>query len=178
LLRRGGIDDPTLLLLHKVSCAKGPLEGKLPEYRNPAVTVDAVWIDRGAVLLVRRGRPPGEGLWALPGGFVEEMETVEEAIVRELREETGLSARPARLVGVYSGPERDPRRPTITIAFAMTGRRGTPLGGDDAKDAAWVPLSQATGLAFDHDRILADAQAPPTRWIRPGRSVAQGSGGP
>ncbi|MHB1434641.1 MAG: NUDIX domain-containing protein [Thermoplasmata archaeon] len=140
--------------------------------RGPAVTVDAVWFDRGRVLLVRRGRPPGEGLWALPGGFVEYGETVEAAVARELREETGLAARPVRLVGIYSGPDRDPRRPTLTIAFGMAGTARSPQGGDDAREAAWIPLARARGLAFDHDQILADARRAPAVRIRRGRSVA------
>jgi len=126
-------------------------------YPSPALTVDAVWIRSGEVLLVRRGRPPFRGAWALPGGFVELRETVEEAVVRELREETGLTARPWRLVGVYSGPDRDPRKPTTSVVFLMRGRPGRPRGRDDAAEARWVPLAKARALAFDHDRILSDA---------------------
>ncbi|HYB79498.1 MAG TPA: NUDIX hydrolase [Thermoplasmata archaeon] len=127
-----------------------------PRYANPALTVDAVWIRGGKVLLVRRARPPFRGMWALPGGFVEQRETVEAAVVRELREETGLSARPVRLVGVYSGPDRDPRKPTTSVAFLMAGRGGVPRGADDASSATWVALRKARPLAFDHARILAD----------------------
>ncbi|MGD1100227.1 MAG: NUDIX hydrolase [Thermoplasmata archaeon] len=128
-----------------------------PRHENPALTVDAVWIRSGRVLLVRRGRPPFRGFWAFPGGFVELRETVEEALVRELREETGLSGHPVGVVGVYSGPDRDPRKPTTTVAFLVNGRGGNPVGHDDAASAAWVPLSEARPLAFDHERILADA---------------------
>jgi 8-oxo-dGTP diphosphatase len=88
---------------------------------------------------------------------VELTETVEEAVSRELREETGLRARPARLVGVYSGPDRDPRGPTTSVVFRMRGVGGEPRGGDDAREARWVPLADAKGLAFDHDRIVRDA---------------------
>lgn len=77
--------------------------------------------------------------------------------MRELREETGLVARPIGLVGVYSGPDRDPRKPTATVVFSVTGRARPPVPGDDAAHAAWVPLSQATALAFDHGQILRDA---------------------
>lgn len=129
-----------------------------PRYASPALTVDAVWIRAGKVLLVRRGRPPFRGFLALPGGFVELRETVEQAVVRELHEETGLLGRPVGLVGVYSGPQRDPRKPTTSVAFLMTGRGGRPVGGDDAANAQWVPFAEARPLAFDHDRILADAR--------------------
>lgn len=126
-------------------------------YLSPALSVDAVWIRSDKVLLVRRAHPPFQGRWALPGGFVELRETVEEAVVRELKEETGLAARPAGVVGVYSGPDRDPRKPTATVAFLMKGRTGRPRGQDDAADARWVAISEARALAFDHDRIVADA---------------------
>jgi 8-oxo-dGTP diphosphatase len=120
--------------------------------------VDAVWIDRDRILLVRRRRAPFRGEWALPGGFVELGETVEAAVARELHEETGLRARPRAIVGVYSGPHRDPRGSTTSVAFLMTGRPGAPKGGDDASTAAWVPLKDAHGLAFDHDLIVRDAR--------------------
>ncbi|MCI4349678.1 MAG: NUDIX hydrolase [Thermoplasmata archaeon] len=126
--------------------------------RGPRLTVDAVWIHRGRVLLVRRGRAPFRGRWALPGGFVEPKETVEHAVQRELLEETGLLARAVGIIGVYSGPARDPRGPTTTVAFRMRGRAGSPLGSDDAKEARWTPLHEARALAFDHDRILRDAR--------------------
>jgi len=125
--------------------------------RGPALTTDAVWVDRGRLLLVRRGRPPFRGRWALPGGFVEPQETVEAAVERELLEETGLHGRVARLLGVYSGPDRDPRQPTATVAYLIRGRARPPAAGDDAAGAAWVPLRQVGPLAFDHDRIVADA---------------------
>jgi len=89
---------------------------------------------------------------------VELRETVEEALVRELREETGLTGRPRGLVGVYSGPDRDPRKPTTSVVFLVSGQGGTPKGSDDAASAQWVPLSEARPLAFDHEQILADAR--------------------
>ena len=128
-------------------------------YPGPSLAVDAVWIARGRLLLIRRGRPPFRGAWALPGGFVEIGETVEHAVVRELREETGRSARVDRLIGVYSDPMRDPRKHTVSVVFAMRGRPGRPRGGDDAAEAAWHPLAGLPPLAFDHARIVADARA-------------------
>jgi 8-oxo-dGTP diphosphatase len=128
-----------------------------PTYRNPKLTVDAVWIARGRILLVRRGRDPFRGQWALPGGFVEIDETVEQAVARELSEETGLQAAEFQLLGVYSRPGRDPRGPTVTIAYLARGKPVRPAGGSDAKEARWIPLAEARGLAFDHDEIVADA---------------------
>ena len=125
--------------------------------QGPALTTDAVWLHRGRLLVVRRGRPPFRGRWALPGGFVELEETVEQAVERELLEETGLRGTAGALVGVYSGPERDPRRPTATVAFLIRGRPGRPRAGDDAADAAWLPLRELGPLAFDHDKIVQDA---------------------
>jgi len=126
-------------------------------YPGPSLAVDAVWLRRRDVLLVRRGRPPFRGEWALPGGFVEIGETVESAVLRELREETGLSGRLGGLVGVYSDPRRDPRKHTVSVVYLIEGRGGTPKGGDDAAAAEWVPLEPWPPLAFDHGRILRDA---------------------
>jgi 8-oxo-dGTP diphosphatase len=127
-------------------------------YQNPALAVDAVWIERGRVLLVERGHAPFRGMRALPGGFVEQRETVEAAVVREVWEETGLRVRPSGLVGVYSGPDRDPRKPCTSVVFFVRGRSRAPRGGDDAAAASWVPLAQVGPLAFDHSKILADAR--------------------
>ncbi|MEM2534555.1 MAG: NUDIX hydrolase, partial [Candidatus Nezhaarchaeales archaeon] len=85
--------------------------------RRPLVTVDGVVVRSvGSIVLVRRRRPPYEGYWALPGGFVEYGETVEEAVKREVEEETGLIVDIKGLIGVYSKPDRDPRGHVISIA--------------------------------------------------------------
>ena len=128
-------------------------------YFGPALATDAVWLRRGRVLLVRRGRWPFQGWWALPGGFVELRETVEHAVLRELREETGLRGTIDGLVGVYSGPHRDPRKPITSVVFLIRGRGGPPKGGDDAAEARWTPFAQVPSLAFDHRVILDDALA-------------------
>jgi 8-oxo-dGTP diphosphatase len=140
--------------------AFGPVtgrEGVTPRYPGPSLAVDAVWVRRGKVLLVRRGRPPFKGAWALPGGFVEIGETVETAVLRELREETGLVGSLVPLLGVYSDPHRDPRKHTVSVVFGIHGPGGNPHGGDDAASAEWVPLEPFPVLAFDHGRILRDA---------------------
>jgi 8-oxo-dGTP diphosphatase len=142
-------------------------------FQSPALTVDAVWVAGGGILLVRRGRPPFRGRWALPGGFVEVGETVEQAVVRELWEETGLRPTGLQLLGVYSRPGRDPRGPTVSVAFRMRGKPRRPTGGSDAREARWIPLPQARSLAFDHDEIVADARrahlGKGPRWRTPGR---------
>jgi 8-oxo-dGTP diphosphatase len=112
---------------------------------------------RGRVLLIRRGHPPFRGRWALPGGFVGLDESVEAACRRELREETGLVARKLTLVGVYSLPGRDPRGPTVSVAFKTKLRGKLPTAGTDAAAAEWIADWQRLPLAFDHATIIADA---------------------
>jgi 8-oxo-dGTP diphosphatase len=90
---------------------------------------------------------------------VEIGETVETAVLRELKEETGLTGRRGPLLGVYSDPHRDPRKHTVSVVFFIQGPGGVPRGGDDAASAAWVPLIPFPPLAFDHGRILRDALA-------------------
>jgi ADP-ribose pyrophosphatase YjhB (NUDIX family) len=121
----------------------------------PLVTVDAIACDaRGRVLLVRRRFPPPG--WALPGGFVDAGETLEAAVARELREETGLELRDAAQLRAYSDPRRDARHPVVTVVF--TGRvAGEPRAGDDAAETAFFPLDALPAeMAFDHREILAD----------------------
>lgn len=126
--------------------------------RTPLLTVDCVVIDAGnRVLLIQRRNPPFEGHWALPGGFVDLGESVEDACRREVLEETGVVLRKIELVGVYSKPGRDPRGPTCTVAFvARVGKRSA-QAGDDAASAEWVTSWRKLPLAFDHKEIIADA---------------------
>lgn len=136
-------------------------------YVAPALTVDGVLLKGRDALLVRRGRAPFEGAWAVPGGFVEPGETVEGACLRELAEETGLQGAILDLLGVWSDPKRDPRGPTVSVVFVCRVRGIVPaIAGDDAEEAKWWPLDALPGaLAFDHAEILAAARA----WLdRPG----------
>ena len=125
--------------------------------RTPKVTVDA-WIRdrRGRVLLIRRGRPPFEGRWGLPGGFCEWKETTERCCAREAREETGLTVRVGELRGVYSRPDRDPRGHNVTVVYAARPLRGRAEGGDDAAEARWFEERELsrTRFAFDHREIV------------------------
>jgi 8-oxo-dGTP diphosphatase len=131
----------------------------MPKPRTPLLTVDCVVVDaRGWLLLVRRRHPPFKGMQALPGGFVEIGETVEQACRRELHEETGVRAGRLRLVGVYSDPRRDPRGHTCSVAFLARVARAHARAGDDAAAVEWVEHWSRLPLAFDHAKILADAR--------------------
>jgi ADP-ribose pyrophosphatase YjhB (NUDIX family) len=143
----------------------------LDRFDQPRLTVDAlVTREPGEVLLVERGHPPPG--WALPGGFVDAGESLEEAVARELEEETGLRARRVRQFHTYSDPGRDPRHPTVSTVF-LVDAEGTPRAGDDAAAARFFPWDALPRpLAFDHERILEDARA----WLEEGRPPGGGSG--
>lgn len=132
----------------------------MAEWRNPKPTVDGVVPWEGGVVLVRRAREPFRGMWALPGGFVDYGEPPERAVVREVKEETGLEVRVARLVGVYGSPDRDPRGHTIGIVYECEAVGGELRGGDDAAEARAWPPDGLPELAFDHGRVLADWKGP------------------
>jgi 8-oxo-dGTP diphosphatase len=112
----------------------------------------------GSILLIKRGKEPYKGRWALPGGFVECGETTEEAAVREVQEETGMAASICGLLGVYSRPDRDPRGHTVSICYAAEVGDGEPEGGDDAAEASFFSLEAIENLklAFDHREIIRD----------------------
>ncbi|MEM3555662.1 MAG: NUDIX hydrolase [Candidatus Micrarchaeia archaeon] len=120
-------------------------------------TVDSVIVEDGKILLIKRKFKPFKGKWALPGGFVDEGETVEEAVERETMEETGMKVRIVKLIGVYSNPKRDPRG-TISIAFLTKPTSKEARGGDDAEEARWFNLNELPEMAFDHKKIIEDAR--------------------
>jgi len=124
-------------------------------YQNPVPAVDLI-IEiegKGLVLIERRNPPPG---WALPGGFVEVGETLEQAAVREAKEETCLDVELLGQFHTYSDPKRDPRMHCISTVFVAKAT-GTPRAEDDAKAVALYPKDQLPEvLAFDHRKILAD----------------------
>ena len=126
------------------------------EYPKPSLTADMCLYAREDdtlyVLLIRRGRPPFQNWWALPGGFVEQGETVENAAARELEEETGVLNHDYDLVGVFSEGGRDPRGWTVTAAFRSLVDRDWihAQGMDDAADARWFRISfQRSGDGLD-----------------------------
>ena len=126
------------------------------DYPRPALTVDAVifrWNgNRLEVLLIRRKHYPFEGMWALPGGFVDMEETCEEAIVRELMEETSLEVPVLKQMHTFSALGRDPRGRTVSVTFSGVAdiEKSAVKGGDDASDARWFQLDKLPELAFDH----------------------------
>lgn len=130
----------------------------MKEYRNPVPTVDVILQRDSKILLIRRKRDPFRGRLALPGGFVNEGETVEDAVIRETREETSLEVEPVEILGVYSDPRRDPRRHIMSVVFVGIIIRGTDMAGDDAERIEWVNMDKIDGsdVAFDHTRILHD----------------------
>lgn len=115
------------------------------KYNKPAVTVDIILLAKMAenlhVLLIKRGGHPYKGCWALPGGFVQENETVHQAVARELCEETDVSATSPTLLGIYSMPGRDPRGWAIGVAyFAEVAEKMKSVAGDDAAETDWFEI--------------------------------------
>lgn len=126
-------------------------------YDNRVLTVDAVVLDEGQVLLIKRKNDPYAGYWALPGGYVDFNETAQAAAHRELEEETGLSALSSVFVGLFDEPDRHPRQ-VVSAAYLVAAWEGELKAGDDAAEAAWFPVDALPdALGFDHRRIIAQA---------------------
>lgn len=134
------------------------------EYPRPAVTVDVAAftldVDRIKLLVIRRRNEPFAGCWALPGGFLDIEEEVEDAARRELQEETGLAGlRVLDPIGTFATLGRDPRGRTISLAFGavVPGPPPPVAGDDDAAEATWLDPSEIVAFAFDHGQIVANA---------------------
>lgn len=132
---------------------------KIKQYRNPLPTVDIIIEvdveggETGIVLIKRKNEPLG---WAIPGGFVDYGESLEEAAVREAREETGLGVRLVRQFHTYSDPKRDPRFHAISTVY-IARARGVPEARDDAQEVGiYAHDDLPEGIVFDHPRILRD----------------------
>ena len=133
------------------------------EYPRPALTVDVVLATndkQSCVLLIKRKANPFEGRWAIPGGFVEEGETLAEAARRELKEETGLTVNELEQLYTAGDPGRDPRGWTVSVVYLIRvdPKKIKPKAGDDAKEVKWFPLDRLPPLAFDHAMILERAR--------------------
>ncbi|MBI2359833.1 MAG: NUDIX hydrolase [Deltaproteobacteria bacterium] len=125
------------------------------ERRNPFLTVDILIEveDQGIVLIERKNPPHG---WALPGGFVDYGESLEQAAIREAKEETSLDVTLSEQFYTYSDPRRDPRHHTVSTVFIATAR-GNPRGADDARRAlVFTEVNLPAPIVFDHARILKD----------------------
>lgn len=141
----------------------------MESHKNPIPTVDIIieLAGRGIVLIKRKNPPYG---WAIPGGFVDAGETLEEAAVREAAEETSLKVRLRGQIHAYSDPKRDPRFHTISIVFAAEAD-GEPRASDDAKEVGiFTEETLPQVIAFDHAQILGDY----FEWKRRGHEVFEG----
>ncbi len=131
-------------------------EHSAKRYLRPGLTVDGIIVSDDKILLIKRKNPPYQGMYALPGGFVEYGETVEDAVVREIEEETGLKTSVNELISVYSKPDRDPRGHTVSTVFSLNLDDGKIKHGSDASEASYIPLKELPELAFDHSQIIDD----------------------
>jgi 8-oxo-dGTP diphosphatase len=125
-------------------------------FENPKLTVDGAVLKNNKILLIKRKNNPFKGKWALPGGFVEYGEKVEDAVIREVFEETGLKTSIIKIIGVYSDPNRDPRGHTVSIVYFLDIKEGELKSNDDASDAKFFDVKGLPELSFDHEIIIKD----------------------
>ena len=131
----------------------------MAKYKIPSLTTDVFIFDENFnFILIKRKNDPYKDCWALPGGFVEYGESVENAAVREAKEETSIDVELKDLVNVYSKPDRDPRGHTITIAFTAKGDFSARKADDDAADIDIFSPEKLDeiNIAFDHKQIIKD----------------------
>jgi len=126
---------------------------KKEEYKCPKLAVDALVLRNDEILLIKRKNPPYG--WALPGGFVDYGESVEDAVKRELKEETCLDTFYLKQFKVFSDPKRDPRMHIVSVVFQVW-TDGIPKAADDAKKVKFFNLNELPDLAFDHQKIIND----------------------
>lgn len=129
-------------------------------YKKPSVTVDILIINENReFILIKRKNDPYKDFWAIPGGFVDYGETVENAAIREALEETNINVELINIVGVYSNPNRDPRGHTISIVFLASGNMENMKADSDAKDINIFSINDLNKIkiAFDHEKILNDS---------------------
>jgi 8-oxo-dGTP diphosphatase len=135
----------------------------MPKPTTPLLTVDAVILynNKRDIVLIRRKNSPYKNSYALPGGFVDMGETVENACIREALEETNINVKIKNLIGVFSDPQRDPRGHTVSVAFLCEpkSKKEKPKAQDDAAALEIIPISKLPSLklAFDHEEIIKSA---------------------
>jgi ADP-ribose pyrophosphatase YjhB (NUDIX family) len=127
-------------------------------YKNPIPTVDIIIEKDDKIVLITRKNEPFKGMLALPGGFIDEGDLVEDTAIREAKEETSLDVELKEILGVYSIPERDPRGHLMSTVFIAKPISGIIKGGDDAASAAWFKIDDKilNELSFDHKKIVSD----------------------
>ncbi|MGM0607443.1 MAG: NUDIX domain-containing protein [Candidatus Muiribacteriota bacterium] len=127
-------------------------------YKSPSLTVDGIVKLSEGIVLIKRKNTPFKGLWALPGGFVDYGEKVENALLREMKEEISIKVKIEKMLGVYSDPERDPRGHTVSIVYICeTLEKSRNIkAADDAAEVLITPKPLKYNLAFDHEKILKD----------------------
>lgn len=129
---------------------------RVVKYPSPSLAVDGIILLNGKIVLIKRKNEPYKSFYALPGGFVRYNEMVENAIIREIKEETGLITKIKNLIGVYSSPNRDPRGHTVSIVFALKKVSGKLHADSDASDIGLFSVKALPELAFDHRKIIED----------------------
>src|ERR671920_2010550 len=153
------------------------------KHRNPVPAVDFLISkdENSKILLVRRKNDPFKGMLSIPGGFVNEGETAEDAMRREAKEETSLIVEPIAILGVYSDPQRDPRMHTLSVTFISRIVHGNENARDDAAALQWIKLEdeldaliQSQQIAFDHSNILNDYK----KWIKAAQDSVESSSNP
>ena len=144
-------------------------------HKNPVPAVDFIIANENnsKILLVRRKNDPFKGMLSIPGGFINEGETAEDAMRREAKEETSLVLEPIAILGVYSDPRREPRMHTLSVTFITRIVQGNEDARDDAAALQWVnivgeldSLTRSKQIGFDHPKILNDFK----RWLKSSRS--------
>ncbi|MBP5700307.1 MAG: NUDIX hydrolase [Methanobrevibacter sp.] len=135
--------------------------GESIKYKIPSLTVDIfIYNENHEFILIKRKNDPFKDHWALPGGFVDYGETTENAAIREAKEETSIDIESVKLFNVYSDPDRDPRRHTVSVTYLARGNFDDANADDDAKDIRVCSFDDLKTLkiAFDHMKILEDAK--------------------
>jgi len=133
------------------------------KYPRPSVSVDIMIFHKSTkgveILLITRKNSPFQNFYALPGGFMDMDETLLQAAIRELKEETNIDCNSLHQFGLYDAPDRDPRGRTLSVIYftVLDEIPSTIKAGDDALRSRWFPLNSLPELAFDHTKILQDA---------------------
>lgn len=129
------------------------------KHKNPSLTTDIFIFDENEnFILIKRKNEPYKNYWALPGGFVDYGESVENAAIREALEETSINVKLDKLIGVYSDPSRDPRGHTVSVTYSARGNMNEMKADDDACDINIFTRKdlEKINLAFDHEKIIND----------------------